>query len=79
MRSKIFLTAGFFFVFCVFLHENTTKQYDFNTFRKLGEGATTIVPWENFPKKEGTYPKREIDIDGLQNTLMDYKSLLIDY
>jgi hypothetical protein len=33
----------------------------FNTFRKLGEGVTTIILWENSPKKEGAYPKREID------------------
>ena len=28
--------------------------------------ATTIVPWENCPKKENADPKREIDTDRLQ-------------
>jgi hypothetical protein len=42
----------FFFVFCVFLHENNTKQHDFNTFRKLREEATTIVLWENDQKRK---------------------------
>ena len=35
-----------------------------------------MVSWENSPKKEGTYPKREIDtIDTkrLQKSDMDYK------
>ena len=57
----------FFFVFCIFLHENKTKSHDFNRFRKVKERATTIVPWENCPKKESAYPKSEIDIDRLQN------------
>jgi hypothetical protein len=44
-----------------FLNENKTKQHNFDTFRKLGGWATTIVSWENFPEKEGAYPEREID------------------
>jgi hypothetical protein len=49
--------------------------------RKLREGATTLVSWEKSPKKEGTYPKREIDTetlqkntDRLQKSVVDYKS-----
>ena len=64
--EKILKSAAFFFVFCIFLHENKTKSYDFNRFRKVRERATTIVLWENCPKKESVYPKREIDIDRLQ-------------
>ena len=35
-----------FFFFLHFLLENNTKKYDFNTFRKLRQGATIIVLWE---------------------------------
>ncbi|KIK03454.1 hypothetical protein K443DRAFT_95154, partial [Laccaria amethystina LaAM-08-1] len=35
-------------------------------FRKLSKGATTFVLWEKSPKKEGAYPKREIDTERLQ-------------
>jgi hypothetical protein len=80
---KDFLSAAFCFVFCVFLNENKTKQHNFNTFRKPGEGATTIVSWENSPKKEGGYPQREIDTqrlqkitDRLQKTNVHYKVCL---
>ncbi|KIJ96303.1 hypothetical protein K443DRAFT_107477 [Laccaria amethystina LaAM-08-1] len=88
MRYKIFLSAVFCFVFCVFLNENQTKQHNFNTFRKPGEGATvristTIVSWENSPKKESGYPEREIDTqrlqkitDRLQKTNVHYKVCL---
>ena len=73
----------FLFFFCIFLHENKTKSHDFNRFRKVGERATTIVPWENWPKKESAYPKREIDIDRLQKIAgrVSYRlqSLLRDY
>ena len=76
----------YFFVFCFFLHENKTKSHNFNRFRKVRERATTIVLWENCPKKESAYPKREIDIDRLQivsyrlqTLLRDYKKLDIDY
>jgi hypothetical protein len=72
MRQKIFKSAAFFSVFCVFLHENNTKKHDFNTAEKLRERTTTVVPWEISPKKEGTYPKREFE-------LKDYKRLLVDY
>ena len=43
---KDFFTTGFFRPFCVFLHENETKQHGFTTFRKLKERATIIVSWE---------------------------------
>ena len=73
----------FFFLFCIFLHKNNTKQHDFNTFGKLREGATNIVSWENSPKKVGTYPKREIDTERLQkinNRLQrNYKKSDMDY
>ena len=63
--------AFFFFLFCIFLHENKTKSHDFTTFRKVKEGATIVVSWENSPKKEGACPKREIDMDRLQKSLID--------
>ena len=68
-----------FFVFCIFLFENKIKQHDFNTFRKLREGATTIVLWENSPKKEGAYPKREIDTERLQKITDRLQKSDIDY
>ena len=71
-------SAAFFFVFCIFLHEKNTKQHDFNIFRKLRTGATTIVSWENSPKKEGACPKREIDTDKLQNKADILQKLDID-
>ena len=49
----------------------TVKTSDFTTFRKVKEGATIIVSWENSPKKEGACPKREIDMDRLQKSLID--------
>ena len=76
MRLKIFFTAGFFQPFCVFLHENETKQHDFTTFRKLKERATIMVSWEKWPKKEGADPKRETDSDRPQMSAMDYKVYL---
>jgi hypothetical protein len=63
MRFKKILSAAFSFLFCIFLHENNTKYHDFNTVAKLREGATTFVSLENSPKKEGAFPKREIDTD----------------
>ena len=85
-KHRIFF---FCFFFCIFLHENKTKQHSFTTFRKLKERATIIVSWEKWPKKEGTYPKREPATDRLQSLLIDYKrpqkvrhglqSLLTDY
>ena len=62
-----------FVLFCVFLHENNTKQHDFNTFRILIERATIILSLEIWPKKEGTDPKMEIDMDRLQKIVIDYK------
>ena len=55
----------------MFLHENKTKSHDFTTFRKVNEGATIVVSWENSPKKEGACPKREIDMDRIQKSLID--------
>jgi hypothetical protein len=55
-----------FFFSCIFLNKNNTKQHDFNTFRELRDGATTIVSWEKSPKKEDAYPKTEIDTARLQ-------------
>ncbi|KIJ95908.1 hypothetical protein K443DRAFT_108094, partial [Laccaria amethystina LaAM-08-1] len=46
-------------------------------FAKLREGATTFVSWENSPKKEGVFPKREIDTDRLQKITV--QSLLLYY
>ncbi|EDR07082.1 uncharacterized protein LACBIDRAFT_328413 [Laccaria bicolor S238N-H82] len=51
-------------------------------FRKLREGATTIVSWEISPKKEGTCPKRVIDTDRLQkiaDILQKLQKLDIDH
>ena len=70
---KVFLSAAFFFVFCIFLFGNKTKQHDFNTFRKLKERTTIIVSWEILPKKEGACPKRETDTDRLQSLQTDYE------
>ncbi|KIJ91940.1 hypothetical protein K443DRAFT_114353, partial [Laccaria amethystina LaAM-08-1] len=56
--------------------------HDFNTFKKIREGATTFVSWEKSPKKEGTYPKIEITIkEHSETTKVKYRlqSLLIDY
>ena len=87
---KDFESATFcFFLFFVFLHENKTKQHNFETFRKLKERPTIIVLWERWPKKEGACLRRETDSDRLQSLLIDHRipqkvghglqSLLIDY
>ena len=68
-----------FFIFCVFLKENNTKQHDFNIFRKLREGATTIVSWENSFKKQGAYPKWDIDTERLQKITNRPQTSNIDY
>ena len=60
---KHFSQHCIFLVLCVFLHENNIKQHNFNTLRKLGECATTIVSWDIWPKKEGAYPKTDIDTE----------------
>ena len=52
---------------CVFLHENNTKQHDFNKVRKLREKATIIISWEKWPKKKVHTLKGKL-------TLTDYKS-----
>ena len=81
--GKIFWKVlHFFFVFffsCIFLNENTTKSHDFNTFRKLKEGATIVVSWEKWPKKESAYPKREMDTHRLQKLDIDYTVYIKDY
>jgi hypothetical protein len=43
---KDFQKCPVFYLFCVVVHENNTKYHDFNTFRKLREGATIIISWE---------------------------------
>ena len=70
---KDFEKRRIFFCFCIFLHENKTKQHDFTTFGKLKERATIIVSWEKWPKKEGACPKWETDTDRLQSLPTDYK------
>ena len=72
-------SAAFFFVFCIFLNENKTKSHDFNTFRKVKERATIVVLWENLPKKESAYPKREMDTHRLQKLDIDYTVYIKDY
>ena len=73
----------FFFVFCIFLHENQTKQNDFTTFRKLKERTIIIVLWEIWPKKEGACPKKGnlplTDYKRPQKVRHGLQSLLIDY
>jgi hypothetical protein len=69
----------FFLFFHVFLYENKTKQHDFNTFRKPEKKATTIVLWENSPKKEGAYPKREMYTERLQNITDTLQKSNTDY
>ena len=53
--------------------ENNAKSDDFNTFRKLRKEATIMVLWENLPKKEGPYCKREMDTIRLQKSYIHYK------
>jgi len=60
----------FFFFFFIFINENNTKSHDFNTFRKLKEGATINVPWE-------IYQKRKVHTLKGQLTLTEYKRSLI--
>ncbi|KIJ99849.1 hypothetical protein K443DRAFT_66952, partial [Laccaria amethystina LaAM-08-1] len=55
-----------YFLFCIFLSENNMKSHDFNTFGKLTEKTMTFVLWEKLLKKEGTYPKRDINSNRLQ-------------
>ena len=76
---KDFEKRRVFFVFCIFLHEKNTKQHDFNIFRKLRTGATTIVSWEISPKKEGACARREIHTVTLQNKADILQKSDIDY
>jgi hypothetical protein len=80
MRQYIFKSLLFVLVFCIFLHENTLKQHDFNTITKLREGPITLVSLENSLKREGAYHTRAIDIgraqeitDRLQKSGIDSK------
>ena len=73
---KDFEKHRFFFVFCIFLNENKTKQHDFTTFRKLKERATIIVLWEKWPKKEGACPKRGTGTDRLQKLAIKFTNEL---
>ena len=38
-----------------------------------------MVSWGKSPKKEGAYPKREIDTERLQQSDIDYKVYELDY
>ena len=38
-----------------------------------------MVSWENSPKKEGAYPKREIDTERLQKSDIHHKVYQFDY
>jgi hypothetical protein len=76
---KYFQNHPVLYIFYVFLNENNSKQQDFNTFRRLSEGATTFVLWEILPKKEGTYPKRETDTERLQKNTDRLQKSVIDY
>jgi hypothetical protein len=51
----------FVLVFHIFLHENTLKQHDFITIRKLRAGHITIASLQNSLKREGAYHTRAID------------------
>jgi len=64
----------------------TTPNNMISTLRKLREGATIIISWENWPKKEGAYLKMEIDTDRLkwiadtlQKSDMDYKASCVRF
>jgi hypothetical protein len=53
------------------------KSHDFNTFGKLTEKTTTFVLWEKSLKKEGTYPKRDINSNRLQRiTVMHFAYII---
>ena len=64
------------------LSRRTPDARKFQIRDSLKERATIIVSWENSPKKEGAYPKRETDTDRLQKTTkvgLRIQSLMIDY
>ena len=74
------MTSFFFFVFFwIFLFENNSKYHNFNKFRKQKEGATIIVLWEIWPKKEDTYPKRVIDTHRLEKITDRVQKSATDY
>ena len=68
----MFLISEFFQPFSIFPHENNTKQDDFNTVRKVRDGATIIVSWEIWPKKGNAYLERDNDTDKLQKFVYIY-------
>ena len=72
----MFFITNFFQPFWIFLYENNTKQDDFNTFRKIREGATIIVSWEN-PKKGSADLKRDNDTDRLQKSVYIHTFIFI--
>ena len=74
MRSKIFKSAMFFFVFCIFLDENNTKSHDFTTFGKLKEGATIVILLENYQKRKLHTLKEKLALTDYKRSLIDYKS-----
>ena len=77
MRIKISLSAAFFFVFCIFLHENNSKSHDFNTFIKWWEGAIIVASWEKIdPKWKVHTPKRKLTLTGYKRLQADHKSRL---
>ena len=66
---KDFFSLLYLFLF-VFLSMKTTSN---NMISKLREGATIIVSWENWPKKEGACSKRDINSNRLRKSNVDYK------
>jgi hypothetical protein len=55
------------------------KSHDFNTFGKLTEKTTTFVLWEKSLKKEGTYPKRDINSNRLQRITVMHLAYIIHW
>ena len=62
------ILPAFFSLFVCFSMKITPNKM-INTFRKLKKEATIMVWWENSPKKEGAYPKREMDAHQLQKSI----------
>ena len=65
----MFLISDFFQPFCIFPHENNTKQDYFNTARKVRDRATIIVSWKIWSKKGSVYLERDNDTDRLQKSV----------
>ena len=77
---KDFQKHCFFFVFCIFLNENNTKQHNLTIFGKLKERATIIVPWEIYQNRKVHTLKGTLTVvdcknitDRLQKSDIDYK------